>query len=427
MTTALFAYRALTGALSPFLPLLLKQRVRRGKEDGARLQERLGYAFRRRPAGQLVWLHGASIGESQVLLQLFESLRKEAPDLQGVITTQTMTSAELIARKAIDGLIHQMAPLDTVFATERFLKHWTPDLAIFAEGDIWPNMLTKLDAKRIPRMLVNARMTEKSFNGWMRFPKLAGRLFGGFQTIHAANQKTGDWLKVFSRNRARYTGNIKHSAPPLRADMNELEKLKTIVGERAVLAAISTHPGEEEIVVEAYKALRAEMTEPPLLILAPRHPERGDELAQTMLGAFSLYQRSKGGDPAADQSVWLCDTLGEVGLWMRLSDVVFLGGGLPGSDIFGHNPIEALKLDRHVISLPEVDNFKREFADLVEGGAADLVENADDIKAVALPFLTREKQFETTGTRLNAYLSGDAPLIQARDAALRNLGRRPGE
>ncbi|HBH90556.1 MAG TPA: 3-deoxy-D-manno-octulosonic acid transferase, partial [Hyphomonadaceae bacterium] len=172
MTLGLVTYRTLTAGLDPFLPLILNSRVKRGKENPDRLQERRGYASRKRSAGTLVWMHGASIGESQVLTLLYEALKESAPDLHAVITTQTQTSAGLIARKNLPDLVHQMAPIDTPFATERFLKHWQPDLAIIAEGDIWPNMLSKLDKKRIPRMLVNARMTEKSLQGWERYPKL---------------------------------------------------------------------------------------------------------------------------------------------------------------------------------------------------------------------------------------------------------------
>lgn len=427
MTFGLYAYKALTGAVSPALPILLRGRVKRGKEDPNRLQERMGFASRRRPEGKLVWLHGASIGESQVLLQLFEALQEQHPELQGLITTQTLTSADLIARKSVDGLIHQMAPLDSPFAISRFIRHWHPDAAVFAEGDIWPNMLTRLDQKRIPRLLVNARMTEKSFSGWMRFKGLANKLFGGFLAIHAANQKTGDWLKVFSRNRAKYTGNIKHSAPPLSVDPVELERLRAVIGNRPVLAAISTHPGEEDLVLAAFDELKASCPTPPLLIIAPRHPERAGELLSSALETRAVYQRSKDPSPLPEQDIWLCDTLGEIGLWMTLSKIVFLGGGQPGADIHGHNPIEALKLDRFVISQSDVANFKQEFADLVAANAAEIVETPDEIAKTALPFMTGEKQLQADRARLNAYLIGDAPLIQARNAVLRALKIRPEE
>ena len=425
MTASLLAYRAITATLSPFVGLILNSRVKKGKEDAARLQERKGYASRKRPNGKLIWMHGASIGESQVLLLLFDALRKVEPGLQAVMTTQTMTSAELIARKSPDGLIHQVAPLDTPFAAERFLKHWHPDLAVFAEGDIWPNLITKLDKLKIPRLLINARMTEKSFQGWMRVPALATRLFGGFDHIIAANQKTADFLKRFSRKRVKMPGNVKYAAPPLAVDQPLLERLKPIIGTRPVLAAISTHPEEEALVHRAFANCAKSMDEKPLLIIAPRHPERGKELVAEPPFDRGVYLRSRDGEPVQDQDIWICDTLGEVGTWITLSDVVFLGGGLSGSEIYGHNPIEPLKLRKHVISFDDVDNFRTEFREMVEAGAADLIADNSwrDLAKAILPYLKREDNFSADTDQLVDYLEADVALKACRDAVLDTLKR----
>ena len=419
MTLGLLAYRSLTAGLDPFLPLVLNKRVKQGKEDPSRLQERRGYASRKRPAGKLVWMHGASIGESQVLTLLFEALKESAPDLHAVITTQTQTSSELIARKALPDLIHQMAPVDTPFATERFLRHWKPDLAIVAEGDIWPNMLSKLDKKRIPRMLVNARMTEKSLQGWERYPMLAKKLLGGFDPILPANQRTMDGLHYLTGKRLKLAGNLKYAAPELPADEAELSRLKEIIAGRPVFAALSTHPGEEDMVLGAYEKILQDMPDA-LLIVAPRHPERGGELI-SLIGGFPFCHRFQDGTPSSDDQVWLCDTLGELGLWMRLANVVFMGGGQQGSGVLGHNPIEPLKLNRYVISEPETDNFKAEYADMVAAGAAEYVSNTEELAAAALPWLRGERRFEPDTGKLASYLSGDKPLRLAKEAALKHL------
>ena len=422
MIPASFLYRSVTGLIAPALPLLLQRRVKAGKEDPARLQERAGYASRPRPKGPLIWMHGASVGESQVLLLLHDALRKERPDLSTLITTQTLTSAELIARKPIEGLIHQMAPLDTPFASSRFLKHWRPDLAVFAEGDIWPNLIADLDKARIPRMLVNARMTQKSFEGWMRAPNLAKKLFTGFDPILAANLKTSDVLKQITRKRIKMTGNIKFAAPPLPADDAELARLKTIIAGRPVLAAISTHPGEEALMARVMARASEKLERKPLLIIAPRHPERGPYI-RSELSNTDAYLRSEGGMPTPDQSVWICDTLGELGLWIRLANLVYLGGGVPGTGIFGHNPIEPLKLERYVISQPDVSNFKQEFADMCKANAAELVETEDALLDAALPWLEDRQHYQPDLGKLQSYLAGDAPLIAARDAVLRVMSK----
>ncbi len=419
MTLGLVTYRTLTAGLDPFLPLLLNSRVKKGKENPDRLQERRGYASRKRPAGKLVWMHGASIGESQVLTLLYEALKESAPDLHAVITTQTQTSAELIARKDLPDLVHQMAPVDTPFATERFLKHWQPDLAIVAEGDIWPNMLSKLDKKRIPRMLVNARMTEKSLQGWERYPMLAKKLLGGFEPILPANQRTMDGLRHLTGKRMKLAGNLKYAAPELAADEAELERLRAVIGSRPVFAALSTHPGEEEMVVEAFEEILKELPDA-LLIIAPRHPERAGDI-MPVIGGYPFYHRFQESAPSEGDQIWLCDTLGELGLWMRLANVVFLGGGKPGSGILGHNPIEALKLERYVLSQPETDNFKAEFSDMTAADAAEFISDAQSLAAAALPWLKGERTFEPDTGKLASYLSGDKPLRLAKEAALKHL------
>ncbi len=422
MPLSLTAYRALTSLAAPFLPALLKARVNKGKENPERLQERSGYATRKRPDGPLIWMHGASIGESQALLLLHDALRAEDPSIQTLLTTQTTTSAELITRKAPEGLIHQVAPLDTPFATQRFLRHWSPDLAVFAEGEIWPNLLTGLDKRRIPRLLLNARITEKSFDGWLRVPALAKKLFGGFDTIQAANQQTADRLNQFTRQRVRMTGNIKHAAPPLAADPQLKSRFSGLAGPRTIVAAISTHPDEEEMIARATQSLSAS----PLLIIAPRHPERGPDIEQNLRAdnAGPIYLRSRDGEPKGDEAVWICDTLGEVGLWIALSDVVFLGGGVQGAGIYGHNPIEALKLDRHVISFSEVDNFRQEFRDLVAADAASLVDTEAELVDALRSHLSEGTQPAPNRGRLAQYLKAETALHTARDAVLSALKTR---
>ncbi|MAK60410.1 MAG: 3-deoxy-D-manno-octulosonic acid transferase [Ponticaulis sp.] len=425
MTLGLFAYKSLTGLIDPALPLLLKRRIRSGKEDADRIEERRGYASRKRPPGPLVWMHGASIGESQVLLLLFEALKAERPDLQGLITTQTQTSAELIARKALPDLVHQMAPADTVFSAKRFLDHWRPDLAVFAEGDLWPNLISKLDQRRIPRMLINARMTQKSLEGWMRFKAVAKKIFTGFDPILTANQRTYDGLRVLAGRKVKYAGNIKYAAPPLPADETDLHNFQEGIGDRPVLAALSTHPGEEEMVLKAWETARE--THPDLLlILAPRHPERGDDIAKLLEGQ-SVYRRSIESLPTPQANIWLCDTLGELGLWIRLSSLVYLGGGQPGSGIFGHNPIEPLKLGKYVVSMPEVGNFQKEFDDLTAARGASFIHDETALARLVSDFLSGDNAPQPDRTRLNTYLSGDAPLLMARDAVLAKLPARHAE
>ena len=215
----------------------------------------------------------------------------------------------------------------------------------------------------------------------------------------------------------KLTGNIKYAAPALSADEAELAHIKAVAGDRPVLAALSTHAGEDEIALGAFKALQATDGLNPLLILAPRHPERAVAIL-SLLDGQKVFRRSLGRYPAPGDTIWLCDTLGEMGLWLRLANVVFLGGGLPGAGIFGHNPVEPLKLEKHVLSLPDVENFRAEFADMVDAGAAGIVTDEVSLAEAARPFMEGKASFHADTSRLSAYLAGEAPLNLACEAAL---------
>ena len=424
MSLTYWAYRFTTGLIAPVLPLMLNGRVRRGKEDPARLKERDGFPSRKRPKGQLVWLHGASVGESQVLLQVFSALKEHAPDLHGLITTQTLTSAELIGKKDLPDLTYQVAPFDTPFAAERFVRNWTPDLAILAEGDVWPNLMAELDKRNIKRMLINARMTDKSTKGWKRFSGVAQKTFGQFNPIYTANKSTEAALReILKTRRPRFTGNIKHAAAPLTFDEATAKNHRDILKDRPVLVAASTHPGEEERIKHAWETLRShDKLAQMLLVIAPRHPERGADIA-ALFKDENLYHRSQGAEPTGEENIWLCDTLGELGLWFELSDVVYLGGGTPGMKIHGHNPIEVLKADRPVISGSDVTNFQDEFDDLVAHGRAWFADTSEDIAKVAQTHWDGTIATMPPPETLEQYFKGDAPLIAARNAALVQLNR----
>jgi 3-deoxy-D-manno-octulosonic-acid transferase len=357
----------------------LDRRRRAGKEDGARLGERMGMAGLPRPEGPLVWFHAASVGEAVSLLELLRRLRDGRPDLTCLVTTGTVTSARLLAARLPPGCLHQFVPLDVAPWVARFLDHWRPDLAVWTESELWPAMLVETHRRGVPMLLINARISQRSFRRWRRMRRLARALLARFERILAQDTLAASQLGVLSGDpdRIRVTGSLKEGAAPLGHDEAERVRLARALAGRPVWLAASTHPGEEEIVIEAHVGARRPL--PMLaLILAPRHPERGEGLA-AMLRArgLNVAQRSRGEPLAPDTDVYLADTLGEMGLWYRIATVSFVGGSL--ADIGGHNPFEPALLGSAILHGPHVRNFIDGYTRLREAGAAVVVRDAHSL------------------------------------------------
>ena len=378
MTLGLLLYRTASSFLGLFSGFLLKGRVHAGKEDVARLNERRARDLMRRPPGTLIWLHGASVGESLMLLELGVRLQDACPDLQLLFTSQTQTSARLLIERLPENARHQMAPLDTPAAARRFVSHWQPDLVIIAEGEIWPNLLSEVARSDARLTLINARMAEKSLRNWARWPRTARSVFGQFDLIMAADERTAAGLTPYSASDVHRTGNLKSALSPPKSDELELKQIESsFIGSRSCFIGASTHPGEEALLIEAC----AQIDPAPALILAPRHPERGDEIEALIRSrGLTMSRRSRAEPVTMTTDVLLADTLGEMGLWYRLADAIYLGGAHE-TGIGGHNPIEPLKLKKPVITGPYVSNFTETFEQLVDSGAAVFAATADGLAA----------------------------------------------
>lgn len=373
MSLALAAYRLATAVLEPLAPVLLRRRVGRGKEDPARLGERLGRASRPRPPGRLVWLHGASVGESLSVLPLVHRIRAARPDAGLLVTSGTTTSAALLAARLPEGVVHQYLPVDAPQAVRRFLDHWRPDLAVFVESELWPGLLTEARRRGARTALVSARLSARSAAGWARAAGLARALLGGFDRVFAQDDASAARLRALG---ARDDGrlNLKLAGEPLPADEAALSQAQAAAGDRPVLLAASTHPGEEVQVVAAFAPL-AVRADRPLLVLVPRHPDRGADLAT----AFGAGLRSRG-DRLGEAAIHVADTLGELGLWIRLSRAVLVGGGWT-AEVGGHNPLEPARLHRPLASGPQVENWRAVYDGLGAAGGVRWVAGAADLAA----------------------------------------------
>jgi 3-deoxy-D-manno-octulosonic-acid transferase len=370
----LAAYRAVMTGLTPLSPLLTAVRMSRKKEHPQRWRERRGRTDAARPAGSLVWIHCASVGELNAVLPLIAHIC--ARGLHVLVTSGTVTSAELAETRLPAGALHQFVPFDFPLYVQRFFEHWRPDLAIFVESDLWPNMIGAAAARHIPLLLVNARMSQRSSRRWARAPATVAALFGQFDSVLAQSQGDGERFASLGARNVTTTGNLKLDVPALSADESEWAQLKSAISFRPVIAAASTHPGEENIVAAAHKRLRENF--PRLLtIIVPRHPQRGGEVERLVYSeGLRVAVRSRGEVPTAETEIYLVDTLGDLGLVYRLAPIVYMGGSLVRHG--GQNPIEAAKLGAATLHGPFVSNFTDIYAalDAAGGSAAVADENA---------------------------------------------------
>jgi 3-deoxy-D-manno-octulosonic-acid transferase len=374
---ALRVYRLASRAATPLMPRLLARRLARGKEHETRLGERRGEPSLPRPDGPLVWVHGASVGEMLAVVPLIDRIR--ARGFAVLVTSGTVTSAALAAQRLPDGAMHQFIPVDMPSYAARFLDHWRPDLALFVESDLWPNLIVGCSARKIPMILVNGRISERSFRRWRRLPGASAALLGRFDLCLAQSAANEQRLVQLGAPRVVSTGNLKLDVPAPPADTATLHRFNALIGLREVVAAASTHPGEETAVIAAHRRLRDK--HPNLLtVIAPRHPDRGPSIAEiAKVAGLTVGMRSRGELPKRDVDVFVADTLGELGLIYRIAPIVFMGGSLVRHG--GQNPIEAIRLGAAVLHGPHVWNFAELYAALDEAHGAALIADEEALTA----------------------------------------------
>jgi 3-deoxy-D-manno-octulosonic-acid transferase len=368
-------YRKVMAAATPLAPVLLSRRLKRGKEHPERVMERRGEATLPRPAGSLVWVHGASVGELLAVLPLIQRLR--AQDLNVLVTSGTVTSASVAEERLPAGVLHQFIPLDAPRFVFQFLDHWRPSLGLFVESDLWPNLIMTSSKGRVPLVLLNGRMSEQSFKGWRSVGKTAAALLGKFDLCLTQSALDGERFSELGARAVHVTGNLKLDVPAPPADETGLQALKAAIGNRPVIAAASTHPGEEALIIDAHRRLRHRY--PGLLtIIVPRHPERGRgvlDVAGTAQMRGMLRSHGVLPDPRTD--IYIADTMGELGLIYRLAPIVYMGGSLVEHG--GQNPIEAVKLGAAIVHGPHVWNFTEIYAALDAARGAAEVENVEQL------------------------------------------------
>lgn len=394
LSLILRVYQRLTRLAAPFADTLIRRRLKQGKEDAARSAERKGITSVARPDGPLVWIHGASVGEVLAVASLIEQIA--AMNIRILLTSGTRTSAEIAATRFPD-VIHQYLPYDCPEFIDRFSDHWRPSVGLFVESDLWPNLIVAGAERGMPMIIVNGRMSEKSFGRWQLAPATMNALLSRFEMCLAQSEGDSQRFKALGSPHVFTTGNLKLDSPVPPVDDVKLEEMTDATDGRSIIVAASTHPGEESILAEVQTKLAT--TFPDLLmVIVPRHPERGTSLAQELRAqGINVALRSVGELPSSDTQLYIADTLGELGLFYRLSSVVFVGGSLVSHG--GQNPIEAVQLGAAVVHGPHVFNFADVYAALDAKGGTVAVADADAL-----------------ATQLGVWLADDVARQKASDA-----------
>jgi 3-deoxy-D-manno-octulosonic-acid transferase len=413
---SLIGYRWASFLATPLAGPILRMRLRRGKEDPRRILERRGLTSVARPPGPLVWLHGASVGEASVLLPFVERITRMGAT--ALVTTTTVTSARMLAQRLPAGALHQFAPLDSPLFMRRFVEHWRPDAALVAESELWPNMILELKRSKARLAMVNGRISERSFRRWGHAPRFIAALLTGFDVCLARSEADGDRLSALGAPNVLVAGDIKFDAPTLPADRRGRAGRAGRTSGRQIWIAASTHEGEEMIAAAAHRRL-ARVFPDALTLIAPRHPERGAAIfRQLEEQGLSCALRSRGETIGPGTAIYICDTIGELGLFYRLAGVVFVGKSFVAGG--GQNPIEPARLASAILHGPMVANFTDVYAALDKAGGALTVERPEDLGEALIAL------FDNAG-RLRAMARAAGDTVEHRAGAVeRSMGALRG-
>lgn len=371
------AYRALTWAAGPLIHRYMQRRLNAGREDPQRFRERFGDASATRPNGPLVWLHASSVGESLSMLSLIERLRRERPEVVILMTSGTVSSARILENRLPPGVLHQFVPVDRMSWVRRFLDHWQPDLVLWVESEFWPGVLSEVKRRAIPAMLMNARISARSWRGWRRAPWMIRRILQTFDLCMAQTELDAERLRDLGAVNIACPGNLKFAAEPLPADPDTLAALEAATAARPRWLAFSTHPGEEETIAAAHRILVRNLPDI-LTIIVPRHPARGPEIENILAASGTTVSvRSRSQLPDKNIGFLLADTMGELGVFFRLTDIAFVGGSLVPHG--GQNPIEPARLGCAIVHGPHMENFLAIEGELNTAGASSVATTAEEI------------------------------------------------
>jgi 3-deoxy-D-manno-octulosonic-acid transferase len=406
-------YKNITRYSEPALHLLLHMRLRKGKEEKPRIKERTGQPSCPRPEGKIAWIHAASVGEAQSALIVIDSLVKKYPDLRILVTSGTVTSAGLMQKRLPAAAFHQYYPLDHPEWVKKFLDYWHPEVVFWMESELWPNMLSEIRSRKIPAVLLNGRLSPKSYRRWKKTSQSIKSLLGVFSLLIVQTGKDAEYYSDLGAGNIKVTDNLKYSAQPLPADREKLDALAKAIGRRPFWVYASTHEGEESLACRLHESLSHDY--PDLLtILVPRHPERGERVLNICLDAImNARRRSKHHQlPRHDDDIYIADTLGELGLFYKLSPVACIGRSFSKDGGGGHNPIEAAQLGCAVLHGPDVHNLENIYTEMNHSGACIKLDSEEDFEKELRKLLGNPDYLVSMQEKALAFASRKSKVIE---------------
>ena len=408
-------YRTITGFSEPVLSMIMKSRLKKGKESPQRYTEKFGISSKERPSGNIIWIHGASIGESQSALILLKRISEIHPDIHFLITTGTLTSAKLMEQNLPPNALHQFFPLDHPNYIQKFLKHWKPDMVLWMESELWPNALREIKQRNIPALLINARMSKRSMATWRLFPSMIKKMLNSFDKILCQSEQNLDNYKKLGALNAVDTGNIKYAASPLKCDKDELRRLLNTTHNRPIWLYASTHHDEESIACEVHERLK-QLYPDILTIIVPRHPDRRDSIIEATAKFKSLKIELRSTQikktPSKNTDIYIVDTLGELGLFYRLSPISCIGRSFSKDGGGGHNPIEAAQLGSAVLHGPNVQNLQDIYDDMDANNISIQTDTPDILASTLTDLLGNRAKLEQIQNTSVKYSRSKSQVIE---------------
>ena len=390
-----FWYRFFTYLFYPFAPIYLYFRKIRKKENSISYKEKLSTIEISREEGFLIWFHVASVGEAMSILPLIESCIEERKINKILLTSITLSSGKILRKRFNQNskVIHQFLPLDISVLTKKFLDHWKPNLSIFIDSEIWPNLISQISEKKIPLLLINARITKKSFEKWKLIISFAKKIFGKFDLCMVSNKESENFLKILGAKNIKNFGNLKFSN--IKTDLNKkldsnfLNKIKN----RKIWCAASTHPTEEILCAMSHLKIK-EIYNNTLTIIIPRHIDRVEKIKKKLSNLnFKTVLYSKLDQLDTNVDILLIDTYGETSKFYNISKCIFMGKSITKSLIMnsGQNPIEAARLGCKIFHGPNVSNFVEIYEYLKTLGVTKQINNSNELSLSIIEEFEGEK------------------------------------
>ena len=365
-------YRILLNLTLIFSPLIILVRLLRNKEHPTRFREKLGFYTKKKVDGKLIWFHGASVGEVLSVIPLIEKLEKNHKIKQILITTNTLSSSKVLSNLKLNKTIHQFFPIDTSFHTKKFLNYWKPSVAFFIDSEIWPNMIENIKKKSISLILINARITNKSFKRWKIFSSSSKKFFQKINLCLTSNLKSKRYLKLLGAKKIKFVGNLKFAE--IENDINFLNtNLKKFCSTKKVWCASSTHDGEEKICADVHKKLKNKHKNL-LTIIIPRHIDRTKEIiGQIKELNLNIHLHNSKQKIKKDTDIYLVNSFGQTKSFFKTCKTVFLGGSIVKHG--GQNPLEAARFGCKILHGPNIWNFDEIYALLKKNNVSNKVIN----------------------------------------------------